>query len=117
MKNYESDIVVAKILDEYTLVLNKGSNDGIKKEQQFLIYELSENDIVDPITKENLGKLEIIKGKGIVTHLQDKICTIHSSNYQTSLIAKMSLLGGASTSQNNTLPFNNAKIGDLAKPL
>ncbi|ELC8386010.1 hypothetical protein [Clostridium perfringens] len=116
MKNYASDIVVAQILDEYTLVLNKGANDGIKKEQQFLIYELSENDIIDPITKKSLGKLEIIKGTGIVTHLQDKICTIHSSNYQTSLIAKMSLLG-ASTSKNNTLPFNKAKIGDLAKPL
>ena len=116
MNNYASDIVVAKIIDEYTLVLNKGLNDGIEEEQNFLIYELSEDDIIDPITNKSLGKLEIIKGSGSVIHLQDKMCVIRSSKFQTSLLYKIGAFG-ASTSKNNLLPFDNAKIGDLAKPL
>lgn len=114
MDNYKSDLTVAEILDEYTLVLNKGANYGIKLDQKFLIYELSENDIIDPITNESLGKLEIIKGNGIVTHLQKTMCIIKSINYKSIAFSRFSLL---STSKNEVLPFEDPKRGDLVKPL
>ena len=72
------DIRVAKVLDDYRVVINAGSVDGIEEGTRVLLYENGE-DIVDPITQENLGTLEIVKGTGVVTHLQDRIATVESN--------------------------------------
>ncbi|MEX2120225.1 MAG: hypothetical protein WD847_11580 [Pirellulales bacterium] len=41
---------------------------------EFLIYDLSDP-ILDPETKEELGQLEIVKGRVKVGHVQEKMCT------------------------------------------
>lgn len=69
---------VAQVRDDRTLVVNRGSNDGLREDQTMLVYELSDDEIIDPETEESLGKLEIVKGKGIVTHVQDQMATIES---------------------------------------
>ena len=43
------DIKVSKIIDEFTLVLNYGAEDGAKKGQEFLIYSIGD-EILDPDT-------------------------------------------------------------------
>lgn len=76
-----SDILkgkVAKILSPTSLVINKGSNDGITKNNKFLIYRLGE-EIIDPETNENLGTLEIVCGEAQPEHIQEKITTVISS--------------------------------------
>ena len=70
---------VVKVIDEFTLVINIGSDDEIEKGQRFLVYSISPDDIIDPDTNESLGKLEIVKGTGTVTHVQEKMATIESS--------------------------------------
>lgn len=72
-----SEALVAKELDDYTLVINKGSKDGVENEQRFQIYSMGE-EIFDPETKESLGKVEIIKGTGKVVHVQERIATLRS---------------------------------------
>ena len=58
------EIKVAKVLSETQLVLNVGSNDGIKEDSRFLVYSIEDEDILDPVTGESLGKLEYVKGRG-----------------------------------------------------
>lgn len=63
---------VAAILDEYTVVLNKGSADGITIDDKFLVYGVGD-EIKDPDTGESLGKVELIRGRVKVQHLQDRL--------------------------------------------
>jgi hypothetical protein len=69
---------VIKVLDDYNLVVNKGSRDGIKKGQRFLIYATTDELLQDPVTLEALGYLEIPKGTGKIVYLQEKWATIKS---------------------------------------
>lgn len=74
-------IVVVKVIDPYTVVINKGEDDGIKFNHRFLIYSLDNEPIIDPITKENLGSLEIVKGTAKVKHIQSHLTTLVSDEY------------------------------------
>jgi hypothetical protein len=54
------------------VVLGAGSDQGVREGLLFVIYELGD-EIYDPETSESLGRLEIVKGRVKVTHVQDKI--------------------------------------------
>jgi hypothetical protein len=69
---------VAAVINPYQVAINKGALDGITFGQRFTIYELSEQDIMDPTTKESLGKLETIKGTGKVVHIQEKLSILEA---------------------------------------
>lgn len=60
---------VAKILSPTQVVLAAGSEHGVKEGMQFIIYELSD-EILDPETKESLGRLELVKGRVKASHVQ-----------------------------------------------
>ncbi len=126
---------VAKVVDEYTLVLNRGSNHGVKDGARFLIYGLGE-DILDPETKEPLGRLEIVRGIGMVIHTQDTMCTVQSAKTRRpsptiKTIKKdhrnstWSLMLGSPAEETveerqgepSMVPFDKPKVGDCAKPL
>ena len=134
MINPETKILIIKEIDEYTVVINKGSTDGIKPNQRFLLYSLSDEPLIDPLTNENLGYLELVKGTAEVEHLQEKICTIKSCRYtkpstktvktshsgNNALFTALGGLSGAITeeeiiSDKKLSPFKNIKIGDFAK--
>ncbi len=68
---------VAQIIDGWTLVINKGRDDGVSEGQRFLVYSIGEK-IFDPDTKKSLGRLEIVRGTGKVVHLQAEVSTISS---------------------------------------
>lgn len=118
---------IASVRDEYTLVLSAGENNGIKKDFRFLIYSIGE-EIFDPDSGESLGRLEIVKGTGIVTHVQDKICTLESDMYSkpkdiiTKRIPAMRGILGDGFSEITTekgeqyrIPFSDVSKGDYAK--
>ncbi|MBU3217808.1 hypothetical protein LL033_10040 [Clostridium estertheticum] len=126
MSKPTSPIYVVSIIDDYTIVINKGSDDGIMQNHKFLIYSISDEPIIDPITKLNLGYLEIVKGVAEVKHLQHKICTLESSKYThpTKRIRKhnnslVSAFGSSSSEEiiddKEQLPFENLNNGDYAK--
>lgn len=52
-KNFNIIPKIAKIIDEYELVLNKGSNDGIEDDMESEVYRQTEP-IKDPDTGEVL---------------------------------------------------------------
>lgn len=119
---------VLRVIDEYNLVINAGSDDNIKETSRFLIYELGD-DLIDEETGENFGPLEIVKGTGKILHLQQKICTVTSSmiveNKPTKKIVRklglISPLGGVETEElfpdgtSERRPFLSPSAGDLAR--
>ncbi|WP_428740307.1 hypothetical protein [Tenacibaculum sp.] len=82
------NIKIVKIVDQYQIVINKGSNDGITDYMNFLVYEEGE-EIIDPETKESLGVLEIAKGKLRVKHVQKSLTTLESDDFEIETLRKV----------------------------
>lgn len=67
---------IVKVLSDSKITINKGRYDGVKKGSMYLIYSLDPDDVIDPETGENLGKIEIPKGYARVIHIQDRLTTL-----------------------------------------
>ena len=116
---------VARVINEKEVVINKGLDDGVEEGDHFLIYELSDFEIEDPDTGENLGKLERVKGEGKVIHSQENISTIQSieRTHEPGRTIKRSrdalgILGEEKIHESGSSkiePFKNPKVGDLVK--
>lgn len=117
---------VIKIIDSYSVVVNIGIEDSIKEGDICLIYSIGE-ELFDPDTKESLGALEVVKGKGKVTHVQPKISTIKSiDEKRTRSILRPTLGGGINlifggreeeTFETVIEPFQNIALGDFVKKI
>ncbi len=66
---------VAKILDEYSIVINVGRNDGVTEGMVFVVFTQSSDEIKDPDSGETLGTLENVKDYVSAVHIQDKFTT------------------------------------------
>ncbi len=116
---------IVKILDDFTLVINKGSEDGVKKGDTFLVYYVEPEELIDPVSGESLGNLEIVRGSGSVTHVQEKMATIKSNRTEsggriirraTGIIA--SVMGETiEHPERQAIPFDDPMVGDFAKPI
>ena len=99
---------VAMVIDPYRIVINRGAEDGVKFAQRFTVYELSAEDVVDPTTKQPLGRLETIKGTGAVVHIQEKMAIVEAINENPLAALLVSTPKPA---------FKDPKIGDKARPI
>jgi len=72
---------VARILNEFQLVLNVGGKQGVKQGMAFIVYEEGD-EIKDPDSGESLGKMEIVKGEMVASHVQDALCVVQSKEAQ-----------------------------------
>lgn len=118
--------IVVSVVDSYTVAINRGSFDGIRIGQRFLIYGLSTSELFDPQTGESLGYLEIVRGTGVATHVQDKLTTIKSDmkrKSQTKTVRKsQSWLNPSEeiieSPYELSVPFDEGVYrGDRAKPI
>ncbi len=120
--------IVVKIIDAYTVVINRGTLHNIKEGQRFLIFQEDEQETTDPITGESLGHLEIIKGTGKVLHVQEKIATIKSdvkmTTSQRKIVRKRSSIFTLPEQEEELImpsetlaSFENVQIKDKAKPI
>lgn len=71
---------VVHVIDQENIVINAGVNSGIKLGDRFIIYGIGD-EIFDVDSKESLGQLELVRGKGVAVHIQDKMCIIRSDEY------------------------------------
>jgi hypothetical protein len=69
---------VAEVLNDTTVAINAGLHHGIEVGMKFILIGIGK-DIVDPETQENLGPLELVRGRVTVTHVQERICTAESN--------------------------------------
>ena len=63
---------IARIISSSQVVLAAGKEHGAEEGMVFVIYALGE-EIFDPENGNSLGRLELIKGKVKITHVQDKM--------------------------------------------
>ena len=121
---------VAEIIDEYTVVINRGQEHGVEEDMRFVIYEPGE-EIKDPDTGESLGNFEYVKAKIEVVNVQEKFST--AKTYETHtvtmpVIQALTLVQGQT--MRNELPLDeetkrklperqrtSVKIGDLVRQI
>ncbi|MEW6752872.1 MAG: hypothetical protein AB1505_18115 [Candidatus Latescibacterota bacterium] len=65
---------VAAVIDDTTLVLNVGHEQGVREGMVFAVYG-EHHDIRDPDTGEALGRWEMVKARVVVTHVQPRMST------------------------------------------
>ncbi len=115
---------VVELIDAYRCAINKGSDDGIQMGQRFLVYGLGK-EIKDPDTGESLGVLEIVRGRGKVTHVQAKLATLETYEkevQQGKIIRKNPLFSAFGTTTEEVgstvdKAFNDITVGDYVKPI
>jgi hypothetical protein len=116
-------IRVVEVIDQFRCAINKGSDDGVNIGQRLLVYGLGK-DITDPDTGEMLGTLEIVRGRGRVTHVQPRLATIetYEKEQQMRKIKRgspftIAMLGETIEEINSAddIPFNDVSEGDYAK--
>ena len=66
---------VAAIIDDATLVLNVGLEQGVREGMTFLVFD-EHAEIVDPDTGQPLGNWEMVKARLVATHIQERMCTV-----------------------------------------
>lgn len=112
--------IVATVIDPYRVVINKGANQDISEGQRFLIFVMGE-EVLDPSTGKSLGNLEIVRGRGKVTHLQENLATISctdSTSYRQQTRNPFSFIGSTTDIFKETEePFDDPEVGDYAKPI
>jgi len=79
---------IAAILDRTTVVINRGSLDGVSKGLVFYVYtELGPFD--DPDTGEDLGTITKVWGKVVVSDVVDRLCIARTEYRYTSPLAAL----------------------------
>ena len=68
---------VAAVADETTLVLNAGTQNGVREGMVFAIVA-EQQEVVDPDSGESLGNWEVVKARVVVEHVQERMCTVRS---------------------------------------
>ena len=62
--------VVARIIDHSTVIVNKGSKDGVRLGMRFVVFTQAD-EVTDPQTGEALGRWELVKGYIQAAHVQE----------------------------------------------
>lgn len=86
---YHKEFYVAEVIDRTTVVVNGGKNFGIRIGMHCIIYGEGQ-EIIDPKTNESLGVLELLRGKAIVTQVQEKLCVVKS--YKQKVVSALNVL-------------------------
>ena len=74
---------VAKVLDNQTLIMSSGERAGVEKGMKFKIFSKKKVDVLDPLSKEKLGELDIEKHRVKVTEVHEKFCIAETYEYET----------------------------------
>lgn len=110
-----ADIITGKVIqkiDDYRIVINKGSKDGVKSDSVFLVYRLGD-EMFDPDTKESLGELELICGEGTPEHIQEKLTTIYTSKKQVKKTKTVIKRGGWNAIYGDTEETYDPEVIDI----
>jgi hypothetical protein len=99
---------VAKVETPTRLIINIGTDHGVRMGQRYLVYALRDEDIIDPVTKKRLGKLEVPKGTGKVINVEHLWAMIESDTLTDNPL---------NLRLDRREEFDRPKVGDLVKPV
>jgi hypothetical protein len=112
------------------VVVNKGERDGLKPGQRFLVFGYGP-EITDPDSGKNLGRVELVRGRGEVVHVQPHLATLRSIEKSREAGKKriirdttgFGMLAGRGhvveedLEAERAMPFRDVSVGDMAKPI
>lgn len=109
-----NDLRVAMVMNDHQVVLNAGSDDGVNIGYSYVVYEDGPQ-VTDPVTGDDLGNLQIVKGRVWVHNLSSAHC-IAGDNPD----AKVSIANSRSFASRLALldqpsGLGNVKVGDHCK--
>jgi len=106
---------VSRIIDKYSVILNVGRIDNVVAGMDFVIYTEGE-EIYDSKGK-SLGKIEHVKAKVEVVHVQERLSIAESSEFES--LPTLDAISGAMTKIGGTyrkaLPVSDADVLELEK--
>ncbi|MCI3029832.1 hypothetical protein LMF32_12335 [Desemzia sp. C1] len=94
---------VVKIIDEYKLVINTGSNHDVKKGDIAEIFAIGE-EVTDPSTGDSLGTMDIIKDELLVTIVYPNMSICEKEKKITQVGATMTSISQAFAGQTISNP-------------
>lgn len=76
----QKNIKVVKIINSKQIVINAGTDDGVTEGQLFRIVSPDKNaeSVIDPDTGENLGTLNLVKAKVVITTAYSKMSIVEA---------------------------------------
>jgi hypothetical protein len=111
------------------VVINHGAHQGVKLGDRFLVFGIGPR-IVDPDTHEDLGELELVRGRGEVVHVQEHMATLRTIERRRTRPAKRVVREAGSAgfalrgnvieeelAPEAEMPFDAVRLSDLAKPI
>ena len=107
---------VAGIIDEYTVVINRGYEHGVEEDMRFVIYEPGD-EITDPDTGDSLGKFEYVKAKVKVVNVQEKFSTAKTYETYTMTMPAMTIAQVMGQTRREELPLDEETKARLQKGL
>lgn len=107
---------IAEIEDQYTVIINKGFEDGVKERMRFIIYKQGK-EIFDPDSKASLGYLEHVKAKVKITQVSAKHSIARSDETETMIFNQFEsiipdLLGTKTKVLTKELPVDASKLSE-----
>lgn len=128
-KNRNQQFRIVKIIDDETIIINAGSNNGIKKNDRFEILGKGIK-VIDPQTKEDLGMLDNIKETVTVTKVFEKMSECSNISTTSAMISLANRITDMYTApykkvlnvdkdqiNSNELIDNTLRIGDIARKI
>jgi hypothetical protein len=114
------------------VVINHGARQGVKVGDRFLVFGIGPR-ISDPDTGEDLGEIELVRGRGEVVHVQEHLATIRTLERRRlgpprrivrEAVGALSMAAGVrgkvieeELAPEAEVPFEAVCLGDLAKPI
>src|SRR5688500_9470734 len=68
-----------ELTDVWEVVLNIGAGDGVELGQRYVVFALGP-ELRDPVRGDSLGHYEIVRGIGKVSHVQERMCRLESTD-------------------------------------
>ena len=97
------------------MVINAGSEEGVKLNQEYEILDEVGETIYDPDTNKSLGTLYDSKGKVIITQVYDHIAVAQSEPVSLNIKEKLNIDKTQLTGYAKNDLINLIKIGDVVK--
>lgn len=109
-----NNLRVAMVVNNHQLVLNAGSVDGVAVGYSYVIYEMGPQ-IEDPVNGDDLGSLEIVKGRVWVHNVAEAHCLAGDNpdakvSQSNSRSVQLKIFG-----LETATPLGNVYVGDHAK--
>jgi len=116
------------------VVINRGARDGVKRGDRFLVFSIGPH-VNDPDTGEDLGEIELVRGRGEVVHVQEQMATIRTTKRRRTRPGERIIrdplayvMAGRPLSKayevieeelapEAEMPFDAVTLGDFAKPI